>query len=127
MGIKITERLLKYEWMYVSTEIAKLWNFSGRPQLLVLNTFTFDTKEFCLDVNYKVNDARALKNFYYHPVSFDSSDLILHIRIGLVSLGKSQQTFKIKPVILKSGTPRVSLKRIPVGVEHSNCPKPQHL
>ena len=34
--------------------------------LPVLNTFTFDTEEYCLDINYKVNDARALKNLYHH-------------------------------------------------------------
>ena len=31
-----------------------------------LNTPTFDIEEYYLDVNYKVNDARALKNLYHH-------------------------------------------------------------
>ena len=34
--------------MYVSTQIVKFWNFSRR--FLVLNTFTFDSEEYCLDV-----------------------------------------------------------------------------
>ena len=34
--------------------------------LPVLNTFTFDTEEYCLNLNYKVNDAKALKNLSHH-------------------------------------------------------------
>ena len=43
-------------------------DFSSNYDILLplLNTFTFDTEECCLDVNYKVNDARALKNLYHH-------------------------------------------------------------
>ena len=32
----------------------------------VLNTFTFDTEDHGLGVNYKVNNARPLKNLYNH-------------------------------------------------------------
>ena len=38
-------------------------------------------------------------------------------------IGKRQQAFKIRPVKLKSGTPRTSLKRLPAGVERSNSPR----
>ena len=41
--------------------------------------------------------------------------------------GKGQQFFKIRPVNLKSETPRMSLKRVPADVKLSNCRKPQHL
>ena len=47
-------------------------------------------------------------------------DLKIHVRVGLVSSGKGQQAFKIRPVNLKSGTPRTSLKRLPPGVKRSN-------
>ena len=55
--------------------IVKLQNFDRRFQLNykiffpVLNTFTGDTEEYSLDVNYKVNDAKALKKLY-HQSSF---------------------------------------------------------
>ena len=55
--IKITENLLKYEWMYVST-----YQMSNYDILIpVLNTFTFETEEYCLDDNYMVNDAKAMR------------------------------------------------------------------
>ena len=47
--------------------IVKLQNFDRKFQLNykiffpVLNIFTGDTEEYSLDVNYKVNDAKALK------------------------------------------------------------------
>ena len=47
----------------------------------------------------------------------NQQDLKLCIRVGLVSVGKGQQAFKITPVNLESGTPRTSLKRISAGVE----------
>ena len=37
--------------------------------LTVFKTFTFETEEYCLDVNDKVNDGRAVKNLY-HPCNF---------------------------------------------------------
>ena len=40
--------------------------------LPVLNTFTFDTEEYYQDVNYKVNDGRALKTSIIIVVSFDT-------------------------------------------------------
>ena len=55
--------------------IVKLQNFDRKFQLNhkiffpVLNTFTGDTEEYSLDVNYKVNDAKALKKLY-HQSSF---------------------------------------------------------
>ena len=55
--------------------IVKLWNFNRKFQLDYkiffpnLNTFTGDTEEYSLDVNYKVNDAKALKTLY-HQSSF---------------------------------------------------------
>ena len=56
--------------MYVSTEIIRLSvdDFCSNYDIMlpVLNTFTFDTEEYCPDVNYKVNDASALKNLYHH-------------------------------------------------------------
>ena len=57
----------------------------------------------------------------------DYQDLKLHVRVGLVSLGKDQQAFKIGPVSIKSGTPRTSLKRLPAGMERSNWPRLRHL
>ena len=50
----------------------------------------------------------------------------IYIRVGSVSFGKGQKAFKIRPVNLKSRSPRASL-RIHDGVEHSNYQKPQHL
>ena len=35
----------------------------------------------------------------------DQQDLKLHVRVGLVSSGKAQQAFKVRPVKLKAGTP----------------------
>ena len=71
--IKSTEKVLQDEWMYaVNTSIVKLWNFSSRFQLNyeillpVLNTFTVDTEEYSLEVNYKVNDGKGLKTLYHH-------------------------------------------------------------
>ena len=58
--------------MYVpNTVIAELRNFSRiqlnyQISLPVLNTFTGDTEGYSLDVNYKVNDAKAFKNLYHH-------------------------------------------------------------
>ena len=55
--------------------IVKLQNFDRKFQLNykilfpVLNTCTGDTEEYSLDVNYKVNDAKALKKLY-HQSSF---------------------------------------------------------
>ena len=40
--------------------------------LPALNTFTSDTKEYHLDVNYKVNDARDLKTSIIIAISFES-------------------------------------------------------
>lgn len=40
--------------------------------LPALNTFTFDTKEYHLDVNYKVNDVRDLKTSIIIAISFES-------------------------------------------------------
>ena len=46
--------------------------------------------------------------------------------VGSVSLGKDQKGFKMRPVHLKWRSPRISLKRIPAGVNHSNYQNPQH-
>ena len=58
--------------MYAAnTAIVKLSNFSRRFQLnfeillSVLNTFKVDTEEHSVSVNYKVNDAKALKSLYH--------------------------------------------------------------
>ena len=63
--------------MYVSIEfvtLGRLKDFSSNYDILlpVLNTFTFDTEEYYLDVNYNVNDARILKTFIIIAVSFDA-------------------------------------------------------
>ena len=50
----------------------------------------------------------------------------IYICVRSVPLGKGQKAFKIRPVNLKSRSPRASL-RIHDGVEHSNYQKPQHL
>ena len=42
-------------------------------------------------------------------------------------MGKPQQAFKIMPDNLKSGTPRMSLKRLPSAMECSNCPGLRHI
>ena len=57
----------------------------------------------------------------------DKNDLKLDLLVGSISLGKGQEVFKIKPVDLKSRLPRTSVKGISTGVEHSSCPKPQHI
>ena len=57
----------------------------------------------------------------------NQQNLKLCVCAGLVSVGKSQQAFKITPVNLELGSPRASLKRISAGVEWRNCPKPQHV
>ena len=57
----------------------------------------------------------------------DKNDLKLDLLVGSISLGKGQEVFKIKPVDLKSRLPRTSVKGIATGVEHSSCPKPQHI
>ena len=54
---------------YKNCEILKFMeDFSSNYDILlpILNTFTFDNDEFCLDVNYKVNDASVQKNLYHH-------------------------------------------------------------
>ena len=66
-------------------------------------------------------------NLMLRILGSNQQDLKLCIRVGLVSVGKGQQAFKITPVNLESGTPRTSLKRISAGAERRNCPKPQHL
>ena len=56
----------------------------------------------------------------------DEKNLKLYISIGSVSSVNGQQTFKIRPVSLKSRSPRTSLKEVLAGVEQKNCPKPPH-
>ena len=51
----------------------------------------------------------------------------IYIPVRSISLGKGQKDFKIRPVNLKSGSPRAWLKRISAGVEQSNYQKLQHL
>ena len=51
----------------------------------------------------------------------DQQNLKLHVSVGSVSSGKGQQAFQIRPVNLKSGKSRTPLKRLPTGVERSNC------
>ena len=59
--------------------------------LLVLNTFTFDTEEYCLDVNYKVNDIKALKTSIINAVSVETLRLqqmyVEAFNCGLPKLG----------------------------------------
>ena len=43
--------------------------------LPVLNTFTFDTEEYCLDVNYKVNDIKTQKTSIINVVSVEALTL----------------------------------------------------
>ena len=66
-------------------------------------------------------------NLMLYILGSNQQNLKLCICVGFVSMGKSQQAFKITPVNLESGTPRTSLKRISAGVERRNCPKPRHL
>ena len=127
--------------------VQKLWilKFSSNYDILlpILNTYTFDNDEFCLDVNCK-GPEKPLSSLQFHLTLWDcnacmlehlteayqnqvnlvlfifgsnSQILKLYICVGSVSLGNGQQAFKTRPVNLKSGTSRTSLKRIPVSVE----------
>ena len=81
MRIKITERLLKYEFAHKlqSFEIS-VEDFSSNYDIFlpVFNTFTFDTEEYYLDFNYKVNHARAMKNLYHHCSLIQRFEIATH-------------------------------------------------
>ena len=72
------------------TKIIKLWNFSGRFQFKLWHfasrleyVYTFDTEKYCLDVNYKVSDARALKNLYHHCSFIWRFEIATHVCWGI--------------------------------------------
>ena len=155
--IKSTEKELQDEWMYVgNTLIVKRWNFSRRFKLdydillPVLNASTVDTEEAIpRKIPWKASiiisvscDTLRLQNIYFESFncSLTKSGWLsavylwiwlkgseIYIRVGSILLRKGQKAFKIRPVSLKSRSPRTSLKRISAGVKHSNYQKRQYL
>ena len=61
-------------WMNLCHHNWKTYNYSSGYDVLlpILNTFTFDTEEYCLDINYKVNDIKALKTSIIISVSVEA-------------------------------------------------------
>ena len=134
MRIKIKERLLKYEWIYVNTETVKLMISNYDILLFVLNTFIFDTEEYCLQVKLQVNDARPLKNLYHHrsfiwrfenATGLTGSEITLMCWISFI--GKRSTSSQNQTSQIKIRNIQCVLKRLTAGVEQSNCPRFQHL